>query len=451
MSETAGVAGAREGSDPEDPSDQLRTAVAEEPDRLDGMVPEEEGPRRRVLLILAAAAFSLLLWSLFRSGPSSLDSARPDRSRDALVENMANEADPSWMRSPDTMRTPIPPMYGPAGAAALENPPGVDPDVAPLPGDSSGINEGTQSADPRREAFQSALRSKPALGTFTPAPSASDEPTGAAAPQPSLLEMELQAHAEADRRSAAPTGPGFALSADPSALGLAAETGAGPGRVSRSSYVSGGTEPAPEVAPPQMMAPRGAGTANGWVVPIGTIIEGQLHTAVVSDLPGSVLGMVTRHVFDATQRHVVIPRFSWLLGTYESDVATGQARLVVLWTAVRFPSGETYALPGLRAGDRSGASGLRGSVNNHYGRVFGHAMLSSVLAAGFQLAEADGEDRRSARDAAAAATAQQLGQTASEVTRRNLNIKPTITVPRLTQFAIILDRELVFTPSTRRP
>jgi len=43
----------------------------------------------------------------------------------------------------------------------------------------------------------------------------------------------------------------------------------------------------------------------------------------------------------------------------------------------------------------------------------------------------------------ASASAQQLGQTASEVTRRNLGIKPTITVPRLTQFSIIVDRALI--------
>ena len=176
------------------------------------------------------------------------------------------------------------------------------------------------------------------------------------------------------------------------------------------------------------------------------MIEGHLHTAVSSDLPGGVVGMVTRNVYDVTQRIVVIPRYSWLYGTYESDVAAGQTRLVVQWTAIRFPNGETYSLPALRAGDLTGASGLQGRVDNHYGRIFGHALLSSIVAAGFESGSgSDGDTSgRSHRDAFTDAAAQQLGQTASEVTRRNLDIKPTITVPRLTRFSILLERDLLF-------
>jgi type IV secretion system protein VirB10 len=197
------------------------------------------------------------------------------------------------------------------------------------------------------------------------------------------------------------------------------------------------------------MSSRAAGAE--LVIPVGTIIEGQLHTSVISDLPGHVVGMVTRNVYDATQRAVVVPMYSWLFGTYESDVATGQARLVVQWTAIRFPTGETFDLPALRAGDQSGASGLRGRVNNHYGRIFGQALLSSVVAGAFVGRTSDGSTAtRSSREAIAEAAAQQLGQTASEVTRRNLDIKPTITVPRLTRFSIILDRDLVFTAPARR-
>jgi type IV secretion system protein VirB10 len=198
------------------------------------------------------------------------------------------------------------------------------------------------------------------------------------------------------------------------------------------------------------MAPQGAaGPAGSVVVPIGTVIEGQLHTAINSDVPGSVMGMVTRNVYDAAQRVVVIPRYSWLFGTYESDVAAGQSRLVVQWTAVRFPTGETYALPALRAGDLTGASGLPARVDNHYGRVFGQAILSSIIAAGFQSSGGGGEPR-SRRDALAEATAQHLGETAAEVTRRNLDIKPTLRRLHMTRFLIIVDRDLVFTPPARR-
>jgi type IV secretion system protein TrbI len=180
------------------------------------------------------------------------------------------------------------------------------------------------------------------------------------------------------------------------------------------------------------------------------VIEGQLHTAVVSDRRGVVVGMVTRNVYDGAQRYVVIPQYSWLTGTYDSDVAAGDARLVVQWTSVRFPTGESYALPELRAGDRSGASGLRAAVNNHYGTVFGQAVLSSVIAAAFTGAADDGSAVTRARgEVIAGSAAEQIGRTAAEVTRRNLSIKPTLRVPRLTRFSIILDRDLTFTRPAR--
>jgi type IV secretion system protein VirB10 len=201
------------------------------------------------------------------------------------------------------------------------------------------------------------------------------------------------------------------------------------------------------------MAPRATLHGGGrLLVPAGTVIEGQLHTTLRSDLPGHAVGTVTQSVYDASQRVVVIPRQSWLLGTYDSDVVNGQARLAVQWTVIRFPDGRSYDLPAIRASDRSGASGLAGRVDRHHRAVFGQALLSSLIAAGSQFgvpdAEEDGE--RSPAADAAAITAQQLGQTAAEVTRRNLGLKPTIVVPRLTRFTILLDRDLVFLPRTSR-
>ncbi|HEX8695946.1 MAG TPA: TrbI/VirB10 family protein [Longimicrobium sp.] len=437
--------------------------------------PVEEGPRRTLLVVLAAVAGAILLWMLFRSVPeeraASSQQDRESAGAASAVEGMANEADPSWMQAADTARriagapgTVVPPVYGPAGSGARGyDQAGVQPDSGAT-ADSTAVARGETAAapaeNPRREAFLAALRSKPLQGgaSFAPDRGQAAEAGGEdELPEPpTLAEMEAAAQAEAERRSVPPAASGgFSVGGGPPAAATPpfVDYGSAPaGRSSRSSYVTGGSGGGPRAAAPQQLAPRGA-AAGSVVVPVGTIIEGQLHTRVNSDLPGSVVGMVTRNVYDATQRVVVIPRYSWLFGTYESDVATGQARLVVQWTAIRFPNGDTYELPALRAGERTGASGLPGRVNNHYGRIFGQALLSSVIAAGFDLGRSDrGEDeRRSARDVLADATAQQLGQTAAEVTRRNLDIKPTWTSRgQVTPFSIILDRDLVFTQPSRR-
>lgn len=425
--------------------------------------PVEEGPRRTLLLVLAAVVGVLLLWLLFRSVPDqAAPGAAQSDAKSEAVEDIANASDPSWMNADTSRRVVpapgqvVPPVYGPAGGG---------PASGQVPGDSAAAGPGAQgpapagapvqaaAPDPRREAFLAALRSKPLQSNATFGSSAAGQAGGAATgdipPPPSLEEMQAAAEAEAVRRSspqAATDGFSAAGAATPAFVDAPAQART----ASRSSYVNGGLGPAPQAAAEYQMTPR-ASRDQGVVIPVGTIIEGQLHTAVNSDLPGHVVGMVTRNVYDATQRVVVVPMYSWLFGTYESDVAAGQGRLVVQWTAIRFPGGQTYELPALRAGDPSGASGLRGRVNNHYGTIFGQALLSSVVAAAFVGRSDNGDGAtRSSREAIADATAQQLGQTATEVTRRNLSIKPTITVPRLTRFSIILDRDLVFTPPSGR-
>jgi type IV secretory pathway VirB10-like protein len=414
--------------------------------------PVEAGPRRRLLVVLASVAGVVLLWMLFRSVPAEgpADPQKQPGARAEAVDGMANQADPSWMQTGDTVQHPgessgsvVPPVFGAPGNGS----PAVSPTdsagnpSATAPGADSPAASAQAPENPRREAFLTALRSKPLQGSASSPSVSSGSAADTLQSAPSYAQMEAAAEEEAGRRSAV---------AGPASSSGAAGTEESAGSGSRSSYSNGGSLPAPNVAGAYRMVPRSvAGDPANAVVPVGTVIEGQLHTAVNSDLPGSVIGIITQNVYDAGQRVVVIPRSSWLFGTYESDVATGQARLVVQWTSLRLPDGTTFDMPALRAADRTGASGLAGRVNNHYGRVFGQAVLSSVFAAAFQ-SGTSASASPSRREALADATAQQLGQATSEVTRRNLAIKPTITVPRMTRFSILLDRDLVFPRAAAR-
>lgn len=429
---------------------QDRADSAPQPDPEPAVdVPLEEGPRRRVLLAAGLIGGVLFLWMLFRPIPHEDRGTAPARPAGPDVEHMASDADPGWMRSSDTASgrgrfggAPVPPVFGDT-AQRIAPPP---PDSAAARADSGrGATAGETAQDPRREAYRAALRSKPlasAAGFAVALPAAS--PGDSAQPFPSYDDMAAAADSVASQRSA-PSG-------DPRGVASGQLTPRGGETFgAASSYLTGGGGQ-PRAATPQRLAPLGsAGDAAAGVLAIGTVIEGQLVVPINSDLPGSAIGVVTRPVFDAQQRREVIPAGSWLYGTYESSVAAGQARLVLQWTAIRFPDGLTYELPALRAGDGTGASGIPGRVNNHYGSLFGHALLSSVIAAGFagtgSRTDAQGTTRGQAIGDAAAA---ELGQTAAQVTRRDLSIKPTITVPRLTRFSIILDRELAFLPPRAR-
>lgn len=408
--------------------------------------PVEEGPRRRVLLALGAIATVVFLWMLFRPIPHEDTAAAPPAPSSAdAVDRMAAETDPGWMRSADTARMlpggapPVPPVYGEGaptrGAAGRDTAASPAPDSAAVPGAGAPANP-AEPADPRREAFRAAMKSKP-LGST--APLGLTEPgSDAEAPlsTPSYARMATAADSEAAART-----PGAPQSD-------AGEAGR-PETATASSYLNGAAGEPPRLAAPARLTPRTAATDGAATLAIGTVVDGQLAVPINSDLPGGAIGVVTRPVYDVSLRHEVIPAGSWLYGTYESAIVAGQGRLVLQWTAIRFPDGRTYELPALRAGDGTGASGIPGRVNNHYGTVFGDALLTSVIAAGFTSGNASAGTQLSRRDAMADAAASQLGETAAQVTRRNLSIKPTITVPRLTPFTIILDRELTFLSPAR--
>lgn len=183
----------------------------------------------------------------------------------------------------------------------------------------------------------------------------------------------------------------------------------------------------------------------------GTVIPAVLMTGINSELPGHLLAYVTHNVYDSrTQRVVVIPQGTKLLGEYESTVAAGQSRLLVAWTRLILPDGQSVTLPGLVATDPKGAAGISGHVDNHDRRLFGNALLLSVIGAGVQLSQpqqsAIGLTAPSARQIAAGAVGDELSQVATEIIRKNLDIPPTVTLEPGTPFNVFLNADLVLPP-----
>lgn len=119
----------------------------------------------------------------------------------------------------------------------------------------------------------------------------------------------------------------------------------------------------------------------GRIVPEGTVIAATLETAINSDLPGSVRGVVSRDVRSFDGSRVLIPRGSKLVGQYKSASGVGQNRAFVVWERIISPSGVTIQV-GSPATDRLGRGGLSGEVDRHFFERFGAAILLTVLQAG---------------------------------------------------------------------
>jgi type IV secretion system protein VirB10 len=173
----------------------------------------------------------------------------------------------------------------------------------------------------------------------------------------------------------------------------------------------------------------------------GTLIQASLETAVESSLPGQIVAVVNRPVWSFDQSRVVIPQGSRIYGSYGSDIALGQARLLVGWTRLVTPDGQSVELAAFGADDQ-GRSGLTGAVNTRFGLRFGSAALLSIIGAGASLA-APGPDG----DAAAAITdslAESFAQTTEAVIGQYATLPPIISVQPGASITVIVDRDLEF-------
>lgn len=180
----------------------------------------------------------------------------------------------------------------------------------------------------------------------------------------------------------------------------------------------------------------------GWIIPAVLI------TGINSDLPGEILAQISQNIYDtASGKHLLIPQGSKVVGSYSSNIVYGQKRILVAWNKVIFPSGDTLNLSNMQGTSTDGYSGFKDKVNNHYFRIFGSALLLSSITAGISLADkSDGHQTETASDKAMSAAINQIGQVASEMIRKNMNIAPTLEIRPGYKFNIFVTKDIILEP-----
>jgi type IV secretion system protein VirB10 len=181
-----------------------------------------------------------------------------------------------------------------------------------------------------------------------------------------------------------------------------------------------------------------------YILQAGTVIPAALITGLRSDLPGQISAQVTSNVYDSPSgRYLLIPQGARLLGEYDSRIASGQSRLLLVWTRLILPDGRSIVLERAPGTDGTGASGLQDRVNYHWGRVFLAAGLATILNLGLENG-ADSEDdvARAIREAAQ----DTIGWTSEEIVRQQLAVPPTLTVRPGFPVRVMVTRDLVLEP-----
>ena len=193
---------------------------------------------------------------------------------------------------------------------------------------------------------------------------------------------------------------------------------------------------------------RVAAPASSYVVQAGNIIPASLITGIRSDLPGQITAQVTENVYDSpTGRFVLIPQGTRLIGIYDSQVAFGQSRVLLVWTRLIMPNGRSIVLERQPGADSAGYSGLEDEVDNHWGTLFKAALLSTLLGVGSELGSTTGTGSNSdVITALRRGSSDSLNQTGQKVVQQNLNIQPTLTVRPGFPVRVIVNRDLALEP-----
>jgi len=181
-----------------------------------------------------------------------------------------------------------------------------------------------------------------------------------------------------------------------------------------------------------------------YLLSAGSVISASLITGLRSDLPGLVTAQVTANVFDSpTGRILLVPQGSRLIGSYDSVVAFGQKRALVVWQRIMLPDGSSLRIDNVPATDASGYAGLQDKVDFHTWALLKGVVLATLLGVGSELSVSGDSDLV---QAIRQSTQQNVSRAGDQLTSRNLNIQPTITVRPGATVRLVVHKDLILAP-----
>ena len=185
--------------------------------------------------------------------------------------------------------------------------------------------------------------------------------------------------------------------------------------------------------------------ASPWQLMAGSVIAASLVTGLNSDLPGLAVAQVTENVYDSvTGRTLLIPQGARLIGAYDSVIAFGQSRALLVWHRIVMPDGSSIQIDNLPATDAAGYAGLEDNVDYHTWRLLKGVVLSTLLGVGTELSL--GNEESDLVRAIRQSTQQNVNQAGQRITEKNLQIQPTITVRPGWPLRVIVHKDLVLRP-----
>ncbi len=180
-----------------------------------------------------------------------------------------------------------------------------------------------------------------------------------------------------------------------------------------------------------------------YEVKAGAVIPAAIMQGINSDLPGYVTALVRENVYDSVSgRYLLIPQGAKLIGQYDSKLSFGQNRLLIIWTRLIFLDGSSLDLQKMQGVDMSGYAGFKDIVDHHYLRIYGNALLLSLIGAGYETLDPSA-NRSDTSQTVAGNIGRELAQTTSQITQKNINIQPTIMIRPGYKFNVFVMKDMI--------
>lgn len=172
----------------------------------------------------------------------------------------------------------------------------------------------------------------------------------------------------------------------------------------------------------------------------GTNIPCTLDTQIITTHAGFTRCLVTKDVYSANGKVLLLERGSKLVGEQTSALVQGQARVFVLWNEVETPKGVRVNIASTGAG-QLGAAGHGARINYHFFQRFGGAMLISLISdVADNLTSRDkGNDNVTFENSNNAAQ-----EMATEALKNSINIPPTGYVNQGSLINVMVSRDVDF-------
>jgi type IV secretion system protein VirB10 len=185
--------------------------------------------------------------------------------------------------------------------------------------------------------------------------------------------------------------------------------------------------------------------ASPFEVLAGTVISASLLTGLDSDLPGLVTAQITEDLRDSVSGHILlVPQGSKLIGSYDSVVAFGQSRALVVWQRIVMPDGSSIQIDNLPATDAAGYAGLEDEVDYHTWTLLKGIAMSTLLGVGTQVTFGSGQSNLV--QAIQQSTQQSANQAGQRIVEKDLNIQPTLRVRSGWPLRVIVHKDLILRP-----